>query len=153
MPWKNPDLARKEPILARKVPDSGAELASNAPRTRYVDLMFRWQFLCSEPLRHCNPLLIKVLNDFWYFKPLLQTLLHNCSKPYLKHYWRNFGNASESSLKIPHCPSCFWTVPPSKVFIVKVLMFIILSERSTGFSVLKLSKLIMSRFQDNCRLH
>ena len=34
--------------LIRKVPDSGAELAFNAPRTRYVDLMFRWQFLCSD---------------------------------------------------------------------------------------------------------
>ena len=40
--------------------------------------------LCFVPW---NLLLIKTLNNFWYFKHQISTRI--CSKAYLKHYWRS----------------------------------------------------------------
>ena len=43
--------------------------------------------LCAHQYMPWNLLLIKVLNNFWYFKH--QILTRICSEAYLKHYWRN----------------------------------------------------------------
>ena len=43
--------------------------------------------LCSRQYIPWNLLIIKFLNNFWYFKH--QILTRICSEAYLKHYWRN----------------------------------------------------------------
>ena len=43
--------------------------------------------LCAQQYMPWNLLIIKVLNNFWYFKHQIPTMIG--SKAYLKHYWRN----------------------------------------------------------------
>ena len=43
--------------------------------------------LCAQQFMPWNILIIKVLNNFWYFKYQIPT--RTCSKAHLKRYWRN----------------------------------------------------------------
>ena len=43
--------------------------------------------LCAQQYIPRNLLIIKVLNNFWYFKHQIPS--RTCSEAYLKHYWRN----------------------------------------------------------------
>ena len=70
--------------------------------------------LCAQQYMPWNLLLIKLLNNFWYFKHQILTKI--CSEAYLKHNWRNclwkskklqfLKTISSKMLQI-----CFWASP------------------------------------------